>query len=108
MMQRKEKNMGNKIVVTPAKLETAATKIEEYVADYKKNYTQIFTEVDAMAANWSGSDNVAFTTQIKGFQDDFQNMEKEMTSYATFLRESAKSYTTTQNNVETAAKKLAN
>lgn len=100
--------MGNKIVVDPAKLEAAAAKIEERVADYKKTYTQLFSEVDAMSANWQGTDNVAYTTQIKGFQDDFTKMSNLMTEYATFLKNSATSYKTTQSNVESAAKKLTN
>lgn len=100
--------MGNTIVVEPAKLETAATKIEEYAADYKKTYTQLFTEVTAMGANWKGSDNTAYTAQIKGFEDDFQNMYNLMTEYATFLKNSATSYKTTQSNIETAAKQLTN
>lgn len=100
--------MGNKIVVDPAKLEAAATKIEEYVADYKKTYTQLFSEVDAMSANWQGTDNVAYTTQIKGFEDDFTKMSTLMAEYATFLKNTATSYKQTQSNVESAAKKLTN
>lgn len=100
--------MGNKIVVDPAKLEAAAGKIEEHVADYKKTYTQLFSEVEAMAANWQGTDNVAYTTQIKGFEDDFTKMATLMTEYATFLKNAATSYKTTQSNVESAAKKLTN
>jgi WXG100 family type VII secretion target len=100
--------MGNKIVVNPAKLETAAAKIDEYAADYKKTYMQLFTEVEAMASNWQGTDNVAYTNQIQGFEDDFQNMYKLMTEYSTFLTNSATSYKTTQSNVESAAKQLTN
>lgn len=100
--------MGNKIMVDPTKLETAAGKLDEYIADYKKTYTQLFTEVQAMGANWQGSDNVAYTNQIKGFEDDFNKMATLMTDYANFLRTSAKTYRTTQSNVETGAKKLTN
>lgn len=100
--------MGNKIVVDPAKLEAAAGKIDEYSADYKKTYTQLFTEVQAMGANWQGSDNLSYTTQIKGFEEDFTKMYTLMTEYATFLRNSAASYKTTQANIESASKKLAN
>lgn len=100
--------MGNKIVVDPAKLEAAATKVTEYAEDYKKNYTQLFTEVEAMAANWQGTDNIAYTTQIKGFEDDFTKMYTLMTQYADFLKNSATTYKTAQGNVETAAKKLTN
>lgn len=100
--------MGNKIVVDPAKLESASTKVTEYADDYKKTYTQLFTEVEAMAANWKGTDNLAYTTQIKGFEDDFTKMYTLMTEYADFLKNSATLYKTTQGNVETAAKKLTN
>ena len=107
-MQGRRMTMGNKIVVNPANLEAAVTKIEQYVADYKQNYNQLFTEVDAMSSHWKGSDNVAFTTQIKGFKDDFENMAKLMSEYATFLKNSATAYKTTQANVEAGAKKLTN
>lgn len=100
--------MADKIVVDPAKLEAASGKVTEYAGDYQKTYTQLFTEVEAMAANWSGTDNIAYTTQIKGFQDDFEKMYKMMTDYAEFLKTSATKYKTTQANVESGAKKLTN
>lgn len=100
--------MGNKIIVEPAKLEAAATKIDEYAADYKKNYTQLFTEVNAMSANWSGADNIAYTTQIKGFEEDFNKMYTLMTQYAEFLKNAATNYKTTQEAVEAGARKLTN
>lgn len=100
--------MGNKIVVEPAKLEAASTKVTEYAGDYKSTYTKLFTEVEAMSANWQGSDNIAYTSQIKGFQDDFDKMYKLMTEYADFLKKSADQYKTTQSNVESGAKKLTN
>lgn len=100
--------MSNKIVVDPAKLESASTKVTEYADDYKKTYTQLFTEVDAMAANWQGSDNLAYTTQIKGFQDDFTKMYTLMSEYASFLKDAATKYKTRQSEIETASKKLPN
>ena len=100
--------MGNKIVVDPAKLDAAATKIDEYAADYKKTYTQLFTEVTAMSENWSGADNVAYTNQIKGFEDDFTKMYTLMTQYSEFLKNSATNYRSTQEAVGAAAAKLTN
>ena len=100
--------MSEKIVVDPVKLNTTANTIEGYAGEYKKTYEQLLNEVDAMASSWSGTDNVSYTAQIKGFTDSFQNMYNLMNEYVTFLRNSATAYTTAQTNVEQAAKKLVN
>lgn len=99
--------MGTKIMVDPSKLTSTATTIESYAGDYKKTYEQLLNEVDAMASAWSGSDNVAFTSQIKGFQDNFTAMYNLMNEYVQFLRDSANVYSTAQQSIADAAKKLA-
>lgn len=99
--------MASKIVVDPAKLETAAGKIETEAADYRKNFTQLYTEIESLSS-WQGADNVAFVTQIKGFEEDFNNMAKTLDEYVNFLRTSANTYKTTQANVESGAKTLTN
>ena len=99
--------MASKIVVDPAKLEAAVTKIETEAADYRKNYTQLYTEIESLTS-WQGTDNLAFVNQIKGFEEDFNNMAKVLDDYATFLRNSATTYKTTQANVESSAKTLTN
>lgn len=100
--------MGKSIIVDPSKLTTAATNVETFAGDYKKTYEQLLNEVDAMAKSWSGTDNVSYTTQIKGFQDDFAAMYNLIIEYVNFLKTSANSYTTAQTNIEQAAKKLVN
>ncbi|MDF2820872.1 MAG: hypothetical protein K0R15_1313 [Clostridiales bacterium] len=100
--------MARTITVDPAKLDSAATQMETQSADYKKVYEQLFNEVDGMAAAWQGSDNIAFTTQIKGFMDDFQAMVALMNQYAEFLKNSATQYRGTQNEIITQAKRLTN
>lgn len=100
--------MGKIINVDPQKLEAAATSIDTQVADYDKNYKQLFSEVDAMAAAWQGVDNLAFVNQIKGFEDDFKAMSAVMTQYSEFLKASAKAYRGTRDNVVEQAKKLRN
>lgn len=100
--------MGNKIAVDMEKLDAAATKIEEYAGNYKSDYTQLFTEIDAMANNWKGTDNVAYTTQIKGFQDDFDKMYTLLTNLSQFIKDSSTAYKTTQTDIESGAKTLTN
>jgi len=100
--------MARKIIVDPAKLETASQKMDAQAADYEKQYNQLFNEVDAMGAAWKGTDNKAFVDQIKGFMDDFQQMKGLMVEYSDFLKKSANAYRETQNNIYNQAKSLRN
>lgn len=100
--------MARTIMVDPAKLESAAGKMDTQAAEYERVYKQLFSEVDGMAAAWQGSDNIAFTTQIKGFEDDFQKMVSLMKEYSEFLKKSAIAYRNTQQEVISQAKKLIN
>jgi len=99
---------ARKITVTPEQLNNAAAKIDQSSGEYQRTYTQLYTEVESMRAAWDGADNAAFTSQIKGFEDDFQLMHKLMNDYAEFLKISAKNYDTTQNDIISQASKLVN
>jgi WXG100 family type VII secretion target len=100
--------MARSITVDPQKLETAASSMDTQSADYEKVYRQLFSEVDGMAAAWQGVDNIAFTTQIKGFMDDFQAMVALMKQYSEFLKTSAKTYRATQSDIVNQSKRLTN
>lgn len=100
--------MARSIMVDPAKLETAANKIDQQAADYERIYKQLFSEVDSMGAAWQGQDNIAFVTQIKGFMDDLQDMARAMRDYSSFLKTSATTYRNTQNEIINSARKLTN
>lgn len=100
--------MARKIVVDPAKLRSAAEKMDGKIGEYVRLYQQLFSEVESMRAAWQGKDNVAFTTQIAGFKDDFEQMKKITTDYSDFLKASSDRYKTTQDNLEMSARKLTN
>ncbi len=100
--------MARKIEVTPEQLVSAAGAIENLAAQYKDQYTRLYSETNAMASTWSGKDNLAYTEQIAGFKDDFEKMYNLMNRYADFLRESAKMYRETQDAVTSEARKLVN
>ena len=97
-----------KIMVDPTRLEAVGSKIEQQTADYSKMYQQLFTEVQAMKKAWQGADNIAYTTQIEGFREDLEKMKKLLEQYSIFLKESAKIYKRTQEDVISKAKTLTN
>ena len=61
-----------------------------------------------MASTWTGKDNIAFTNQIKGFEDDFKKMKQLMDKYAEFLQKSGNTYQKTLDAITADAKKLTN
>lgn len=99
--------MTRRITVTPELLMSASEKIEMLALDYQKVYTKLYAEIGSMKSAWDGADNVAFTTQVQGFEDDFQLMYKLMLEYASFLRMSAKAYKQTQEDIISAANGLS-
>lgn len=99
---------GNRIVVSPQVLKSTASYVTEQASSYKQNYEKLYTEVNAMASAWQGADNQAFASQIEGFREDFDAMYKLMNQYAEFLTKAADSYSATQSELITKAKKLVN
>ena len=85
----------------------ASEKIETIALDYQKVYMKLYTEIESMKSAWAGADNVAFASQVQGFEDDFQIMYKLMLEYASFLRMSANAYQQTQDEIISAANGLS-
>ena len=95
------------ITVEPEQLESCAARIDESNQDYTRAYTQLFEAVDTMKAGWQGKDNTAFSNQIARFQGDFREMSVLCGQYAEFLRSSAKSYRSMQDDLAAQAGALA-
>lgn len=100
--------MGKSIMVDPAKLSAASTKIATQADDYERQYKLLLSDVDNMGQAWKGVDNVAFVNQIKGFIDDFQKMATLMREYSEFLARSSQIYTQAQNDTVAGARQLTN
>ena len=94
------------IVVEPERLENVALNIEEANQEYDRTYQAIHEQVDKMSASWSGKDNVAFTNQIKTFEDDLRQISIIMRQYADFLHNSARAYRETQDEIYAGANRL--
>ncbi|WP_216083867.1 WXG100 family type VII secretion target [Hydrogeniiclostridium mannosilyticum] len=105
---KEEYRMAVSITVDPQKLEAASQQISTEAAEYESIYRNLFTEVDNMSAAWQGADNLAFTNQIKGFTDNFQDMKKLMDQYSEFLKSAAQMYRQTQDDRVAQAKNLTN
>jgi WXG100 family type VII secretion target len=99
--------MAKSITVQPEKLRSTAGEISGHAGEYQKLYKQLYTEVETMGQAWAGEDNLAYVTQIKGFTDDFERMQKLMTDYAEFLKKAAETYNAQQGDVVTKAKTLS-
>ena len=104
--RERETNMAGSIKVDPQQLSSTASKIDAQAAEYRKEFGQLYAEVDAMQSAWQGADNVAFTNQIKGFKPDFEKMASLMDEYSKFLKQAAQTYQKTQDEIKSAASKL--
>ena len=94
------------IMVEPERLDAAASQIEEANRSYDRTYQAIYAQVDKMSASWKGKDNTAFTNQIKAFEDDLRQISIIMRQYADFLRNSARAYRETQDEIYARAVRL--
>lgn len=99
--------MTRRITVSPEVLLSVSEKIEAITANYQRVYMKLYSEIESMNVAWDGADNVAYVSRVKGFQDDFQLMYKLMLEYAQFVRMSAKSYRSTQDDIISAASNLS-
>lgn len=100
--------MATLIKVDPAKLRSASSEIKTQAADYQRYYEQLFTIVTNLQQGWQGKDNLAFTEQIKGFEDDFRKMKSLMNQYAEYLSITADNYQNTQDDRVVQVRKLTN
>ena len=94
------------ITVEPELLDASAARIEDSNQDYVRAYTALFEAVDTMKSAWQGKDNTAFSNQISKFQTDFREMSVLCGQYAEFLRNSAKSYRSVQDDLTSQANAL--
>jgi len=98
--------MAGSIKVDPAVLKSTATKVDTQAAEYRKQFGNLYTEVETLKAAWQGVDNQAFTAQIDSFKPEFEKMAKLMEDYSAFLRNAADNYQKTQDAIAGVAKKL--
>ncbi|MBE6108090.1 MAG: WXG100 family type VII secretion target [Erysipelotrichaceae bacterium] len=94
------------ITVEPYVLEQTAAMMEQLNTEYHQNVSFLFEGVDLLAQSWQGKDNLAFTSQIKGFDQQMRQIYALCTQYIEFLRTSARAYRDTQNELISQANAL--
>ena len=97
-----------KITVDPSRLEACATKISQDTQEYQRTFMQLFEEVNVMNNAWQGKDNVAFSNQIRSYEDDFRQIAILCEQYSEFLSASARAYRETQDELTNQAMRLVN
>lgn len=97
-----------KITVEAEQLESCAARMEEKSQDYNSHCNELFSAVDAMHSAWQGADNTAFTNRISSYESDFRSLHLLANEYCEFLRNSARAYRDTQDELTSLANSLGN
>lgn len=95
-----------KILVEPEQLESCAARMEEKNQDYERHTSELFNAVETMGTSWKGEDNAAFTSKIVSYESNFKTLHLLASEYADFLKESAKGYRQTQQEMVSMASSL--
>ncbi|SJZ89142.1 WXG100 family type VII secretion target [Anaerorhabdus furcosa] len=95
-----------KIYVDPERLEISSRKIDSEAQQYEKKFIQLFDEVEKMKNAWQGKDNIAFTNQIRSFENDFRQIYVITQQYSEFLKSSARAYREMQNELMNQVNRL--
>ncbi len=75
--------------------------MEEKNQEYLHNCNAMFEAIETMSKAWIGEDNTAFTSKIMSYESDFHQLHVLGNEYIDFLRNSAKSYRNTQQELTT-------
>ena len=59
-----------------------------------------------MSNAWQGKDNLAFSNQLASYEDDFKQISIIMQQYVEFLKNSARAYRETQDELYMQAQRL--
>ncbi|MCM1217689.1 MAG: WXG100 family type VII secretion target [Lachnospiraceae bacterium] len=95
------------IKVTPESLIAKAAQVDSEASEYYNEYRGLLSDVESLTgSDWTGEDANAFREKVEGFEPDFNKMKELMNEYANFLREAAKNYQNTQENVIANIKSL--
>ena len=80
--------------------------MEDKNQDYLRSLQELFQTVENMQNGWKGKDNTAFTSQIQRFESDFRQLSVLCGEYSDFLRNSARAYRDTQDELASQAATL--
>jgi len=91
------------ITVTMNQLENCAMRMDEDNQAYIRSYEQLFEAIESMSNAWQGVDNNAFVSKITSYASDFKQMSLLCSEYSEFLKNTARSYRSTQEELANQA-----
>ncbi len=95
--------------VTPEDLEKRAKEIDDKATEYADEYRKFFEDMERFTStDWTGKGAEEFLKRIRGFEEDFSKMKQLMNDYAAFLRQSAKTYDTKEDEIIQRVNSLQN
>lgn len=100
--------MSVKISFDVNRMRMQANLIKEHATKYESHYSALMHQVDELSQSWKGSDNLAFSKQIKGFNEDFVKMKQVLLEYANYLQTCANAYQELVNDRVAKANQLSN
>lgn len=100
--------MGVKITFDVNRMRASANLIKDHANKYETHYKTLMNQVDELSTTWKGSDNLAFSKQIKAFNDDFIKMRQVLLEYANYLQSCANAYQELVNDRVAKANQLSN
>ena len=90
----------DRLQITPQEVTDAATKVEEYAANYKKKYEDVLKAVEEFTTtDFKGDAADAFRNKVEDFTDDFQKMKELVDEYAAFMKKAANEWVSTSDNL---------
>lgn len=96
------------IYVEPEQLESCAARMDEKNQDYLRHVNEMFLAIETMASAWKGDDNTAFTAKITSYESNLRALHLIADEYQEFLRNSAKYYRNTQQELTSMINVLEN
>lgn len=86
--------MAGRLEVTVSELQSTASGIEQYAADYENAVNNLRAAAEGLAATWEGDSQVAFVTEQERAFGWYLNMADICRQYAATLRQAAQRYGT--------------
>lgn len=95
-----------KINVDPESLIRSSNIIDDKIQNFNLLQHQLNDGVNTLQQAWSGKDNIAFTNQIKSYQNVIKSISVILGQYSDFLKNSANAYSQTQEELYSEALKM--
>ena len=96
--------MSSRIEVTVSELQSAASKITEYAADYRSAADSHKSAADELAATWEGDSQVAFVTEQEQAYNWYTKMAQICEQYAQAMNQAAQRYAETDSEAASTIK----